>query len=90
MRPGVLTVSGFMPTFAAQSVMDTSFLWQRRIASDVITDHSLPVANLKARIGIKNGDIFQNPRPAALGLLTHALWALVTYLIAFLALRRRG
>jgi len=90
MRPSVLTVSGFMPTFAAQSVMDTSFLWQRRIASDVITDHSLPVANLKARIGIKNGDIFQNPRPAALGLLTHALWALVTYLIAFLALRRRG
>jgi ABC-type multidrug transport system ATPase subunit len=90
MRPSVLAVSGFMPTFAAQSVMDTSFLWQQRVAGDLISDHPKPVSNLRARGHVKTGAIFENPTPALLGLLTHALWAVATYVIAFLALRRRA
>ncbi len=90
MRPSVLTVSGFMPTFAAQSVMDTSFLWKERVAGDLISDHPKPVSNLRARGYVKTGAIFENPKPATLGLLTHALWAVATYVLSWLALRRRA
>jgi ABC-type multidrug transport system ATPase subunit len=90
MRPSVLAVSALTPTFAAQSAMDTSFLWQQRVAGDLISDHPKPVANLRTRGYVKTGTIFASPRPALLGLLTHTVWAIVTYVIAFLALRCRA
>lgn len=90
MRPSVLAVSGLMPTFAAQSVMDTSFLWRQRVAGDLISDHPKPVSNLRARGYVKTGTVFESPSPAISGLLTHVLWAGFTYVAAFLALRRRA
>ena len=89
MRPSVLAASSIMPTFAAESIMDTSFLWQQKVAGDVISDHPKPVSNLRARGYVKTGTIFQNPLPASLGLLTHLLWAAAGYVLACIALKAR-
>jgi ABC-type multidrug transport system ATPase subunit/pSer/pThr/pTyr-binding forkhead associated (FHA) protein len=89
MRPSVLVASGFMPSFAAESVMDTSFLWRQRIVGDLISDHPKPVSNLRARAYVKTGSIFENPAPASLGLLTHVLWAAACYVFAGTALGSR-
>ena len=89
MEPRVLFVSRLMPTFAAETLMDTSFLWQQRVAGDLISDHTKPVSNLRARGYVKTGAIYQTARPAFLALLTHLLWAAAAYAVALLALKSR-
>ncbi len=89
MEPRVLFVSRLMPTFAAETVMDTSFLWQQKVAGDLISDHPIPVSNLRARGYVKTGAIYQAASPAFLALLTHLLWAAAAYVVALLALKSR-
>ena len=89
MEPRVLFVSRLMPTFAAETLMDTSFLWQQRVAGDLISDHAKPVSNLRARGYVKTGAIYQTASPAFLALLTHLLWAAAAYAVALLALKSR-
>ena len=89
MEPRVLFVSRLMPTFAAETVMDTSFLWQQKVAGDLISDHPKPVSNLRARGYVKTGAIYQAASPAFLALLTHLLWAVTAYVVALLALKSR-
>ncbi len=89
MSPAVRTVSRLTPTFSAQTVMDTSFLWKKEITGDVISDHSQSYKNLDPDREIETGMVFDRSRPAWLALLTHALWFLGAYLIAWLALKAR-
>ena len=89
MEPRVLFVSRLMPTFAAETVMDTSFLWQQKVAGDLISDHAKPVSNLRARGYVKTGAVFQAASPAFLALLTHLLWAAAAYVVALFALKSR-
>ncbi|MDQ3621436.1 MAG: FHA domain-containing protein [Verrucomicrobiota bacterium] len=87
MEPPVLRVSRLMPTFSAQPVMDTSFLWQRELSGDVISDHGQSYRNLDPERDFSTGDVFNRFIPAAFALLGHALWAMGGYVVAWLTLR---
>jgi hypothetical protein len=89
MKPAVLAISSTMPTFAAQSLMDTSFLWQRKVVGQLIEDHPTAVSNLRKRGYAKMGAIFENAASGTLGVLTQGLWAAASYAVAFVALRAR-
>jgi hypothetical protein len=69
--------------------MDTSFLWQRELTGDVISDHHQSYRNLDPDRDFSTGDIFNRGRPAVLALTGHAAWALGSYVVAWRALRRR-
>ncbi|HEX8312512.1 MAG TPA: FHA domain-containing protein [Chthoniobacteraceae bacterium] len=89
MTAPVMRISQFMPTFAAQRVMDTSFLWMRQLTGDVISDHSQSYRNLDPDRDFSSQDVYNRARPAWLALATHIAWAVLTYVGAWLALRRR-
>ena len=89
MKPAVLALSSTMPTFAAQSLMDTSFLWHRKVAGPLIEEHPIAVANLRKRGYARMGAVFENAVPGWLGALTLGVWAAVSYVVAFAALRAR-
>ncbi len=89
MRPSVFGVSQPMPTFAAQRVMDTSFLWRKKIARDTLSDHWTSFRNLNRDGSMKTGEVFAQSRPGLLALLTHLGWGVVTYASAWLTLRTR-
>jgi len=69
--------------------MDTSFLWLKPIARDVLSGHWESVSNLKRLTEVVTGTVFRSARPALQGLLTQLAWGAVTYFLAFVALRRR-
>jgi ABC-type multidrug transport system ATPase subunit/pSer/pThr/pTyr-binding forkhead associated (FHA) protein len=89
MSPSVLAVSRLTPTFSAQVVFDTSFLWQREIAGELMSDHGQSLRNLDPEREIESGAIFTKSRPAWLALLGHFLWLVCTYVIAWAALKSR-
>ncbi len=89
MSKSVLAVSRLTPTFSAQTVMDTSFLWKKELSGDVISDYHQSYRNLDPDRELATGDVFNRSRPAKLALLGHFLWALVTYFVAWFALKKR-
>ena len=89
MTKSVLAISRLMPTFSAQTVMDTSFLWQREAKGDILSDHHQAFVNLDPEHEIATGDVYDRGRPAVLALLAHALWGVVTYFVAWFALKKR-
>jgi ABC-type multidrug transport system ATPase subunit/pSer/pThr/pTyr-binding forkhead associated (FHA) protein len=89
MTAAVLRVSRVMPTFSAQRVMDTSFLWHRQLTGSVISDHSQSYRNLDPDRELTSRDVYTRARPAWLALAGHAGWAVVMYLLAWFALKRR-
>ena len=89
MSKSVLAVSRLTPTFSAQTVVDTSFLWQKELTGDVISDHHQSYRNLDPDREFSTGDVFTRERPAALALLAHALWGALTYFVAWFALKKR-
>ena len=89
MTPGVHAVGRFTPTFAAQTMMDTSFLWKKPVARDVLGDHWTSFRNLNRKNDVKTGEIFTRGRPAQTALATDLAWAVVAYFAAWLALKRR-
>ena len=89
MTDAVLRVSKLTPTFSAQTVFDTSFLWQRELGGELMSDHGQSLRNLDPDREIERGAIFNKSRPAWLALLGHFLWLVCTYGISWGALRLR-
>lgn len=90
MTPLVRVVSGFMPSFAAQTAMDSSFFWGRTIDPQTLEGHYGSLSNLRARYSeIRTGVRYISLRPAISAFATQALWAIVFYLLAFISLRKR-
>jgi hypothetical protein len=89
MSRSVLTVSRLTPTFCAQTVMDTSFLWQQKLSGDLISDHHQSYRNLDPKREFSTGDVFTKSRPAVRGLLGSVLWGVAMYWVAWFALKRR-
>jgi len=89
MTHSVLFVSRLTPTFCAQTVMDTSFLWQRELSGGLISDHHQSYRNLDPNREFSTGDIFNKKRPAVRGLLGCLMWGITTYLLAWFTLKKR-
>ena len=89
MSHSVLVVSRLTPTFCAQTVMDTSFLWQRPLSGDLISDHHQSYRNLDPNREFSTGEVFTKKRPAIRSLLGCFLWGLATYFVAWFALKKR-
>jgi ABC-type multidrug transport system ATPase subunit len=89
MKAGPYFVSRLMPSAAAQSVMDTSLFWQKKIGGSLRVDFPSAFSNLNRDRSLKNGQVYANARPAWWGLGTLAAWAACAYWAAWLALRGR-
>ena len=87
--PKVLTIAKLMPTFSAQTVMDTSFLWQRELEGELMRDHGQSLRNLDPERELSTGDTYASARPAWYALMGHGWWLAGSYLSAWLALRRK-
>ena len=87
--PKVLAVAKLMPTFSAQTMMDTSFLWKRVLEGELMRDHAQSYQNLVPDRELTTGDIYEKAKPAWWALAGHALWLLGSYLTAWLALRAK-
>ena len=87
--PKVLTVAKLMPTFSAQTVVDTSFLWQRELEGELMRDHGQSLRNLDPERELSTGDTYDRAKPAWFALMGHGWWLLGSYLVAWLALRRK-
>ena len=89
MSHSVLVVSRLTPTFCAQTVMDTSFLWHRELSGELISDHHQSYRNLDPNREFSTGDIFNKSRPAVRGLLGCLMWGIATYIVAWFTLKKR-
>ncbi|MHA3774614.1 FHA domain-containing protein [Verrucomicrobiota bacterium sgz303538] len=89
MRPAVHAVSRATPTFSAQATMDTSFLWEKKIARDTLSDHWTSFRNLNRDGKLKTGEIYRDAFPALLALVTLGAWLLASYIIGWWGLRMR-
>lgn len=89
MRPEVHAVSSAMPSFAAQTTMDTSFLWEKKIARSTLSDHWTSFRNLNRDERLKTGEFYRDPSPALKALCVLGAWLLGTYLVAWGGLQTR-
>jgi ABC-type multidrug transport system ATPase subunit/pSer/pThr/pTyr-binding forkhead associated (FHA) protein len=89
MSRSVLVVSRFTPTFCAQTIMDTSFLWQRELTGELMRDHRESYRNLDPQRDFSNGDIFNKKRPGIRALLGNLMWGFASYLFAWVVLKKR-
>jgi len=89
MSRSVLFVSRLTPTFCAQTIMDTSFLWQQELSGELMRDHRESYRNLDPQREFSNGDIFTKKRPAIRGLIGNLMWGLTAYFLAWFTLKKR-
>ncbi|MDB6153737.1 MAG: ABC-type multidrug transport system, ATPase component [Chthoniobacteraceae bacterium] len=89
MSDSVLRTSRLMPSFSAQVMMDTSFLWKRKLTGDTISDHGQSYRNLDPERELGSDDTYERPGPGLKAAMGHGLWAVGTYLASWVALRRR-
>jgi hypothetical protein len=89
MSRSVLVVSRFTPTFCAQTIMDTSFLWGRELEGELMRNHRDSYRNLDPEREFGNGDIFTKKRPAIRAVIGNVMWGLVAYLAAWIILKKR-
>ena len=87
--PKAYAVAKLMPTFSAQTVMDTSFLWKKELEGELMRDHGQSLRNLDPERELSTGDTYEKARPAWWALIGHALWLLGSYLTAWIALRMK-
>jgi ABC transport system ATP-binding/permease protein len=87
MKAGPYAVSRIMPSAAVQSIMDVSVFWGRKIEPALRIDYPSTFSNLNRDKSLKNGQTFENLRPARWGLFALGIWAIMTYWIAWLGLR---
>lgn len=88
MTPAVARVSRCMPSFSAQTMMDTSFLWKKQLQGNTISDHAQSYRNLDPERELTSRDTFERSGPALRALLCLLLWTLVSYWASWIALRR--
>jgi hypothetical protein len=91
MRKAVKAVSKCTPGYCAQVIMDTSYIYDRPLVGEINEDHYQAIRNIGANEpeNRTEDDRYINLRPAFFAMLGHGLWALSTYLIAWVALRKR-
>ena len=89
MSHSVLVVSRFTPTFSAQTIMDTSFLWGQELSGELMRNHRESYRNLDPQRTFSNGDVFNNARPGIRALIKNLLWGLASYIAAWFTLKKR-
>jgi len=89
MSKSALAVSRLTPTFSAQTVMDTSFLWKKELDGELMRDHRQSYSNLVPDRDLSTGDIFDRGGPAMHALLGDLLWTIGSYIVAWVTLRKR-
>lgn len=89
MKTGPYLVSRVMPSAAAQSVMDVSLFWEKKIMGSMRVDFPSSFSNLNRDKSLKNGQTFTKAAPGWWGLGTLAAWAVTAYGAAWLGLRGR-
>ncbi len=89
MKPAVAAVAELTPTFGAQTAMDVSFLWQRRIDHQSLGDHWTSFRNLNRDKKLRTGQTYAQIRPGVTGVAVQFAWMLGGYGIAWAALRIR-
>jgi hypothetical protein len=78
-----------MPTFAAQTTMDTSFLWEKKIARSTLSDHWTAFRNLNRDERLKTGEVYRDPNPGVKALCVLCAWLIGTFLVSWWGLRMR-
>jgi len=89
MKAGPFAISRVMPSAAAQSVMDVSLLWGRRIDGATRVDFPAAFSNLNRDRSLRNGVTFWNADPATRGIVVLSLWSVGSLLVSWGALARR-
>ena len=87
MKSGPYAVSRMMPSAAAQSIMDVSLFWGKKIGPNLRIDHPSTFANLNRDKSLKNGQIYEKTGPARWGFWMLAAWIATAYCAAWLGLR---
>jgi len=87
MKPGPYFVSRLMPSASTQAVMDTSLFWGKKITGSMRVDFPTAFSNLNHDKSLRNGQIYQNPRPAVKGLAALLAWTISTYVAAWFGIR---
>ncbi len=97
-RPGQMTdaakrVSMVMPSYQAQAMMDLSFVYYRTWDEVRENGHRASKTNLRHIVSEENekvkDDEYQDFRPALFAFFGHGVWALFTYILAWVGLRMR-
>lgn len=86
MRPSVAAVSRFTPAFAAQRMVDISFLWGKRIDRVTLGDHWTSFRNVALSVKLRTGDVFLHAAPGIEALIVQGCWAALSYGVTLLAL----
>jgi hypothetical protein len=91
MTESVRRASLCTPGFAAQLMMDLSFIYKRPWEEISEKEHRISITNLRKIIEDPKevDDLWLDIRPAKLALMNHGSWVVGTYLIAWIALLRR-
>ena len=91
MSKPVRAVGACTPGYAAQVVMDESFIYNRRLVGEINEDHYQAIKNLGANDAEARtaDDRFVKLSPAIGALFVQGLWAVLTYWLAWFALRKR-
>jgi len=89
---GPRMVSRVMPSAAAQSVMDVSLFWGKKVTGTLRVDFPSTFSNLNRSEKLRNGQIFRNAKPAVFGLAVLLGWVVAALAVAsrFLAAKERG
>jgi ABC transport system ATP-binding/permease protein len=91
----VLWVSQIMPSFASQRIGDVSFLLDRKITGNLITDYLTPYSNInfwyrsRTNQRLTNGTVYTNQRPLWVGYLSLSLWIAGGFLVSIWLLGRK-
>jgi ABC transport system ATP-binding/permease protein len=95
MSQPVLWVSQIMPSFAFERIVDVSFLLDRKITGDLITDYLIPYSNIndwyrsRTKERLINGTIFTDERPLWVAYLSLVVWTLGGFSISIWLLGRK-
>ncbi len=89
MTNSVRLASHFAPTYSAQVMMDTSFLWQQKMVGQTMVDFRDAYENLVPDNSLDSRDIYARKRPALWALLADGIWIAAMYLLAWIGLRKR-
>jgi ABC transport system ATP-binding/permease protein len=95
MSQPILWVSQIMPSFAAERIVDVSFLIDRKISGEIITDYLTPYSNINSwyrsvtKQRLLNGAIYKERRPLWVAYLSLVLWTVGGFGVSIWLLGRK-
>jgi ABC-type multidrug transport system ATPase subunit/pSer/pThr/pTyr-binding forkhead associated (FHA) protein len=89
MRQPVYTVSKVVPTFAAQTLVDLSFLWGKQTGRSTIADHYTSLRNLQREWPVKTNAVYARTEPGVRAGVTLIVWTVLGYAVAWAGLRSK-